>query len=268
MPTHCHNGPMPRTETHHFGSEKTIGRFSGSKTAHSILTAAAEILWPTRCAVCDAPGSLICGDCRKSLIPYDPWLSCPYCGAPFGKLQCCECNSFTTQSKGEPLTDDSCRSAFLFTEESGRIIKTFKDRDEQRLKTFIAQSMAAMLSPEEQETLGAIIPIPATKQAYIRRGYDHMDLVVQELSELTGIPVMHAFIPPKSLDQRSLNRNERLQNMRSAFSLTLEAQERLPERLLVVDDVLTTGSTIKAAQDVLLESGAKSVLGLTFARVL
>lgn len=48
--------------------------------------ALAETVWPTRCAVCDAPGEPLCEHCRTALRYVDWWRACPRCGAPFGRL--------------------------------------------------------------------------------------------------------------------------------------------------------------------------------------
>ena len=57
--------------------------------------AAAETLWPTRCAICDRPGNVLCARCAR-LLPYvDWWRACRRCGSPFGYVQCDACSSVT-----------------------------------------------------------------------------------------------------------------------------------------------------------------------------
>lgn len=59
-----------------------------------------ELLWPTRCVLCDVPGTLLCGECRLELPYIDPLDACPQCGHPHGKLACVNCNSFITKHRG------------------------------------------------------------------------------------------------------------------------------------------------------------------------
>ena len=227
---------------------------------------ALEAVWPTRCAVCDAPGALLCTTCLQELYPYDPWLACPACGAPFSLHQCCECNSYTqakTPGRKQPL---HVTSAVLFNRASGRMVKRFKDADEQRLAPFMARSMLHALSPETAKRIGAITYIPCSQKAFIRRGYDHGRLLGSSLARLLNVPLVDAFQRPHNLDQRTLSREERYANMESALNLK-GSLELPPGPLLLIDDVLTTGATLNAAADILFAAGIRNVTGLTFARV-
>ena len=71
-------------------------RLQGARIAkeivHQAAECAAEVLWPTRCALCDRPGSVLCPQCESSLHFIDAWQACPRCGAPFGRAVCTECN--------------------------------------------------------------------------------------------------------------------------------------------------------------------------------
>ena len=63
-----------------------------TKVARLTSEALLETLWPTRCAVCDTPGEVLCAPCSLNLSHIDWWRACPRCGAPFGRVQCSECN--------------------------------------------------------------------------------------------------------------------------------------------------------------------------------
>ena len=60
----------------------------------------AELLWPTRCVLCDVPGTLLCDKCRLELPYIDPLLTCPHCGQAHGRLVCVDCNSFIAEHRG------------------------------------------------------------------------------------------------------------------------------------------------------------------------
>ena len=77
----------------------------------------AETLYPTRCAVCDKPGAVLCGSCAAALPYIDALTACPRCGAPFGVVQCSECTSVLMEPFGykEPPYDEMA-SALVLTE--------------------------------------------------------------------------------------------------------------------------------------------------------
>lgn len=69
-----------------------------------------ELLWPTRCVLCDVPGTLLCDECRLELPYIDPLLACLLCGQAHGKFACVDCNSFIVKHRGlAPEQRDSAR---------------------------------------------------------------------------------------------------------------------------------------------------------------
>lgn len=87
--------------------------------------ALAETVWPTRCAICDAPGHVLCDSCRMALAYVDWWRACPRCGAPFGRLQCCECNEVMLAAQGRTRPAfDGMAAAVSFEEGAARIVRT------------------------------------------------------------------------------------------------------------------------------------------------
>ena len=224
-----------------------------------------ETLWPTRCAICDKPATLLCEQCTLSLPYLDYWRACPVCGAHAGALQCCECNTYTLPDPTQNALASST-SSVLFTETSARIVRTYKDHGEQRLAGVMAQIMARSLPPELLNTLDSLTYIPASQKAYLKRGFDHAELLAKHISHLLHIPLIACFERPETKDQRSLGKTERLHNTEEAFSLragcTIEQKT-----LLLIDDVRTTGATLQGAASTLLHAHAAKVHALTFARV-
>lgn len=247
-------------------------------SAQLLQLAVAETLWPTRCAVCDTPGELLCARCRLHLPYIDQLLACPVCGAAYGRRACTECNHMILKWKGLarfPL--DGCASAVMLTPETRRIVVAYKDRGDQGLARVIA-ALQARIIPPAWLTGAALVPIPARRQALRTRGFDHVGLITRELSALTDLPICEALAPGKQKDQRELDARERLTNMRGAISVApikknaLEGSASsviapLPSRVILVDDVLTTGATLFAAAEALREAGVREVFALTFARV-
>lgn len=151
----------------------------------------------------------------------------------------------------------------MFSPSTGRIVRVFKDQGEQRLAVDIAHAMARTIPPGWE--FEAIAPVPASVSAYRRRGYDHAQLIARALSTEVGTPTIEALERPRTRDQRALSGMQRVKNLEGSFSARSDVCES--RKLLLVDDVFTTGATICSATDALLAAGASEVRCLTFARV-
>lgn len=238
--------------------------------AHEVRGGVEELLWPTRCVGCDLPGELLCEDCRASL----PWIeqrwACPVCGAPYGWLVCTAC-----EGDWEPR---AAISALSF-EEGGvaaRLAAGLKDAHELRLAGVNAAAMVTALEEAAAwpardgkpryclQELDALCFVPATAAAYGRRGFDHMELVARELANMIGIPLADVLVRTSEHDQRNLGREERAANV----AQTVTALDDLSGmRVLLVDDVCTTGSSLRECTRALTERGCASVTCCTLARV-
>lgn len=224
----------------------------------------AETLWPTRCARCDIFGNVLCNRCRKELPYLDWWRACPRCGAPFGRIQCSECNPvMLARLDRERLPYDACASATVFGDDVARIVRTYKDGGERRLATPLSAIMADVVDPSWRPS--ATVHIPSSPGALRRRGFDHGELLTASLARCLGLPHIAALSRPRSRDQRSLSRHARLANMRGSFDILSDVT--MPDRILLVDDVYTTGATLFDATDALRQAGANHVYCITFARV-
>lgn len=226
-----------------------------------------ENLWPTRCAICDKPGVLLCKHCRINLPYINYWLTCKRCGAPYGIKQCTECNTTVLEKMGRKhLSYVSSVACVEYNDISSRIVRCWKDQGERRLGEMMAQQMAQVIPPAWLACAPSIVPIPASKHAYRKRGFDHIEELCEQLSMATRLPILHLFERPKTHDQRALGRTERQANMKGRFVLLPRAD--IPSVVLLVDDVQTTGATLNAAADALVEHAPKSVVyALTYARV-
>lgn len=233
----------------------------------ALLAIVGELLSPTRCASCERPGELVCGECLRKMTRIDPAHACPLCGAPFGELVCTEC-------RGEATAVDRCLAAAVFEGPPARIVRAYKDGGERRLAVEIAQLMVGAARDAERSApdryagllsdADALVFVPVTAEAYRRRGFDHMEAVAREASRACGAPVVDALLKHGSADQREFSREERLASSRDVYEVV---QDVRGERLLLLDDVITTGATVGAAAAALKRAGARRVDALAFARV-
>ena len=258
-----HAASAPRWRLARVADLAELAEAYGSEVSEAI----AETLWPTRCAVCDEPGEVLCEKCRLGLPYLDWWRACPRCGAPFGRVQCTECNAIVMGARGldEPPYA-GCASAAVFDDETtGRVVRTWKDAGERRLGAVMADAMAQAIPPAWRRRCRVVAPVPATTRALRRRGFDHALELAQGISERLEMPCAELLARPRSVDQRKLSGSQRLENMAGRFRALPGAN--VAPAVLLVDDVYTTGATLFAATDALRAAGAEEVYCLTFARV-
>ena len=114
----------------------------------------------------------------------------------------------------------------------------------------------------------AIIPIPLHRRKLRERGYNQAELIARGVSEVSDIPVRCDLVRRKKYTktQTVLSLNERRENMEDAFEVApIKRTEVENEQFIVIDDVVTTGSTMIACADVLRASGAVGVIGASAA---
>lgn len=232
--------------------------------AISVTEALTETLWPTRCAVCDTPGDVLCFRCLRNLTYVDWWRTCPRCGAPFGHTQCTECNPVALARSGRTeLPYDGGASAVVFDEKTSRIVRAYKDQGERRLANRMAPIMARACPPTWN--LSTLAFVPASTAARRQRGFDHTELLARKTADLLDLPIANVFARPRTRDQRTLTRQARWINTTGRFEVLPGAT--IPSHVLLLDDVYTTGATLFDASDALRRAGAKHIWFLTFARV-
>jgi len=217
-----------------------------------------DLIFPPRCAGCDRPGTLLCAECRAAVARIEPARACPRCGAPLapGRSVCAEC-------AGRTFAFDAARCAALLAPPVSRAVVVLKDTGERRyaqvLADLLAECAEGWLAPGD-----VLVPAPASPAAVRRRGFDHAADVARALGGLTGNRVERLLRASAGADQRALGRDERFENRSGAFRV--QCGLRMPERIVLVDDVFTTGATLDAAARVLRAAGAAGVRALAVAR--
>jgi predicted amidophosphoribosyltransferase len=231
-------------------------RAAAHTVAASLAEGLAELVAPTRCAGCELPGVLLCERCRAAISLIDVGAACPRCGAPGGARWCGECcdasYSFT-----------ALRCAGVLEPPLSRMVTLFKDAGELRLARELG-GLAAIAAGDWGSWADAIVPVPPAPAALRRRGFDHTARIACEAGAALGVTVLDALRCRPRRDQRALSRRQRLVNAEG--SLVPVAGVAVPPRLLVLDDVTTTGATLDAAARAALSAGAREVRGLAVGR--
>lgn len=220
-----------------------------------------DILFPLHCVGCDREGSLICVDCRLDLPRIEPpW--CFICGLPSEGR--CVCG--TDRSRIWSL--DGIRSPFRFEGTIREAVHGLKYRNIRGLANVLAEHLVPYL--QNREILAdLLVPVPLHRKRLRQRGYNQSELIADRLSNLTGIPCQRNILSRErhTLPQaRATDMQERRSNVADAF----RAQSDLivGQRILLLDDVTTTGATLEACASELKMAGAGSVWALTVAREL
>lgn len=211
------------------------------------------------CDVCGREvfaGEHVCDSCRAALPAIGR--HCPVCGRRVREEGVC------AACKQRRPVAGKVRSCFSHEGEAARLVLRFK-RGERYLACTLAEWMLPLLAAFPGTD--ALVPVPMTKRAKRRRGFDQTLLLARELSEWSGVPVLCAAekrrdTPP----QKSLSRSERAKNLEGCFRVADRAAVR-GKTLLIVDDTYTTGATADELAAVLLRAGAKEVNALTFTSV-
>lgn len=227
-----------------------------------------HILFPRTCFSCgiDLPWNHtppLCLDCLNKVQRPGP-LICQRCGTvlPGGGAHCARCRG----SKGKQFKCSVIRSACLFGPQTQGLIHAFKYQG----YSFLAEYLGAYMAKEfarypELQTVDAVVPVPLHPKKQRARGYNQSLLLAQHFCKQTGIALRPDWVKrhKDTLPQAQLNRQERLENMSGAFvALPLTKGKRV----LLIDDVATTGATLEGCAVALKQAGAKQVMAFTLAR--
>jgi ComF family protein len=226
-------------------------------------------LLPPACLACDAAvddAGALCGRCWNELTFLGP-PHCACCGHPFefeisGESLCASCVA-------RRPAYDRARAVLRYDETSRRLLLGFKHAD----RTHSAPAFGKWLARAGAELVVAtdlIAPVPLHRWRLFRRRYNQAALLAQALGRETGLPVAIDLLvrrrPTPSQGRKS--RAARIRNVAGAFAVRAGRRDRLDgRRVLLVDDVMTTGATVEECARVLKRNDAARVDVLTLARV-
>lgn len=161
------------------------------------------------------------------------------------------------------------RSAVYYDEYSKPLILNFKFRDHTENASLLARWMWLGGKDIFAAGVDVIVPIPLHYTRLIKRRYNQSALLAGELGRLCGVPVdVRAVVRHrKTKPQVEFSGHERVKNVKNAFSVKYPAVLK-GRRVLLLDDVMTTGSTLRECAKAILKAGAVSVDALTVARVI
>lgn len=216
-------------------------------------------IYPPVCASCEAPGYRLCADCQAK-IQYIKGNRCTICGEPLkrGREQCADCQS-------SPPPYRAMRNLAVYEGVMRDCIHALKYESNQGLGEFFCDSLAALVA-EASWTADVVMPVPLSPGRIAERGYNQAACIAKPLAARLGIRY-HPFGIERTRDtpsQVGLSGEARRRNVARAFKALPEVVAG--KVVLIVDDVMTTGSTMEACAQALLDAGAKGVYCLTLGR--
>ena len=217
-----------------------------------------SLFFPPRCPICDQViwmGERICETCSAKIVHItEP--CCKKCGKPLDDIRkeyCPDCGRkphFFTQG----------RAVFVYRGGIRESMYRFKYSNRREYAGYYAQEAYELHRKwMEARQIEVILPVPMYRKKEKKRGYNQAAVFAERLGETAGIPVKYDLIQRvrNTTPQKELNDTERKKNLKEAFAVT---GQNIPyNRILLVDDIYTTGSTVDAIAEVLRGVGVREI---------
>ena len=226
-----------------------------------------EFLFPPACPLCDAPVSThgqLCADCWGAIN----WIDnpkCVKCGYPFpadidlgGAPLCPVCASGQCEL-------DWIRCACVYDDVSRSAMLPFKHAGRTKYSLFMSHAMIWALRDIIVDA-DVVMPVPLANKRLFKRGYNQATLLARPISRALNIKMdLDSVVRTHREMMGHKNARERAENIRGVFSVVNPDAVR-GKRILLVDDVMTTGATFSELRRILVRSGAAAVYGVAFCR--
>ena len=219
-----------------------------------------NILLPVSCGLCNASTNShlpLCRHCRDELPAIGN--ACLYCALPMSTTgPCGGCQ------RKRPSCDD-VHALLLYQEPVNFLVQQFKFNRKLEYTRLFSEMMADKITAVEKRP-DMLIPVPLHSSRLRSRGYNQSWELARQLSKITGIPASHKLCRRirKTPLQTGLKASERRRNLKHAFAINQDVKGL---HICIVDDVMTTGSTLEVIASELKSAGATRVTGMVVARV-
>lgn len=227
-----------------------------------------DLIYPARCPVCGQivvpRGNRICEPCRKKL-QYITEPRCKKCSKPIEseeKEYCSDC-----ERKDYHFTKGY--AVWVYDEVMKGSIAEFKYHNKREYALFYVEELLHIYGNAILKFApDVIVPIPIHNSKYRQRGYNQAEIIASMIGKELDIPVISNLLlrNRKTMPQKQLSDKERLRNLKKAFEFNKPVADRYGKvinKLLIVDDIYTTGSTIEACANVLKSNGVNDICFIT-----
>lgn len=231
-----------------------------------------DFVYPQTCPLCQKPLSRVekevCEECWNTLASL-PAPFCPYCKSFLEDSSVLSTHACPHLDKPEDRRILAAISLGTFDDHYQNLIHRFKYDKKTPLGKRLARRLGEAVA-RERGFAGCdfIVPVPLHRARYRERGFNQSEILAKGVSEVANIPLARRILKRKknTRDQTYLNAQQRAENVRDAFSIS---QPEIVEnkKVILVDDVTTTGATLNECARMLQDSGAKSIFAATLAVV-
>lgn len=217
-----------------------------------------SVFYPPRCPVCDGIteyGRRVCPDCESKLTEVcEP--VCKKCGKPLEDERAEFCYDCSRTSHAF----DAGKAVFVYRAGIRESLYRFKYQNRREYARYYAEQTARKYGAWIRRMgVEAIVPIPLHARRFRERGYNQAELYARHLGRLLGIPVERKLLTrvKYTVPQKNLNDVSRKKNLKKAFKCSGNIVQF--NKMLLVDDIYTTGSTMDAAAETLRNMGVQSI---------
>jgi ComF family protein len=246
----------------------TVGNWrSRGQYLKAWLTPGLDLVFPPCCALCrgeleTSRQGLICDDCRGDLV--DPHPACPRCATSGARIDGGAC----LRCKDERYSFDAVARLGSYGGSLRSALLRIKQSSERGLAVALGDLLAAEREVEWRAMeLDGVVPVPMHWSRRLWRGANSPETIAERVARRLGLPLAPHLLARRrrTAPQASLPPSRRVTNVRGAFRAAKHS-DLAGARLLLVDDIMTTGATVNEAAKMLRRSGAASVCIAVLAR--
>ncbi|MFU0833294.1 MAG: Phosphoribosyl transferase domain protein [Oscillospiraceae bacterium] len=211
-------------------------------TLKEIMLFCLELLFPPHCVFCDkviAPGTKICKLCANSIVP----------------VNAVRCMNLTGYGQNIP-----CIVLYPYENQVRDSIIRFKFHGEKRYAYFYAEQLAKLIAKQSSlPVVDVVTAVPISRERKQKRGYNQSELIAKKVAVLLNLPFDDCLEKIRdNPEQHWLPRLERIENVKGVYRA--DEKKTAGKNILLIDDIVTTGSTLSECASVLLTGGARTVV--------
>lgn len=219
-------------------------------------------VFPVYCLGCGREGGILCNFCVED-IDFSGVFFCPICHKKNEDGRCC-----LFCSNDSSLDRHIALCGYQESGLSGKLIQSFKYNYIESVLSIFERGMLQFFQVNKFLEIDLIIPVPLHSRRYVERGFNQAELIARALSGILKVDLVCALCRNRHTKQQArLDKVGRLKNVESAFVLDEKFKGVIRnKKVLIVDDVYTTGATIGECAKVLKNYGATEIVGFSIAR--
>ncbi len=224
-----------------------------------------DLFFPPTCIFCRQPllaeerEGHICGECQGKEIFFKEE-GCEICAAPRGDAFCCQKAGLTFPFSGTVALG-------WYRDDLKECLHGLKYRGRKKVAVPLGKLLAQRVNSVPWSELKGVVPVPLHPHRARKRGYNQSALLAREVSAHLNLPLMDIVSRVKNTPQQTkLSRQERFKNLQGAFKINYNCPDIKGASLLVIDDVFTTGTTLKEIASTLTSHNVEKVYNAVIAR--